>query len=185
MEPDNNQSPFVRILIKIARFIGIYLLSVSIIYFLGQKGLFLNLKFSPILFFLFAFVLLPLVWALSKNFFAGFLKYALLTGGILAIAHLWPKPDNSITSNDSSQDSFSYVGRYSVNENGILVEIVAGTDTWYGKTIEGTTGGLINRLSGSIRNNLLYDEFNNEVGEIRKDELIITLDGFRLRLKKN
>jgi hypothetical protein len=185
MEQSTTQSRFSRILVKIARFIGVYLLCFGIVYFLGRKGVFANGHFDPALFFLLVVLVFPLVWALSKNFFAGFIKYAVLIGVMIAIDNVWPEGGLSTVSADSSQSSGNYIGRYSGNDNGIDVEIVVGQDRWYGEVIEGTTGSLISNEAGEVKNGLLYDQYGNEIGEFSGNVLKMSIQGQRIRLKKN
>ncbi|MBL7784001.1 MAG: hypothetical protein JNM22_22385 [Saprospiraceae bacterium] len=185
MEQSATRSRFVRVLLKIARFVGIYLLSFGIVYFLGRKGVFANGHFDPALFFLLIVLVLPLVWALSKNFFAGFIKYAVLIGVVLVIDNVWPEGGLSTVSGDSFQNSGDYTGRYSGNDNGIDVEIVVGQDRWYGEVIEGTTGSLISNEAGEVTNGSLYDQYGTEIGEINGSVLKVSIQGQRIRLKKN
>lgn len=185
MEQSATRSRFIRVLVKIARFIGIYLLSTCILYFLGQREAFSNMSFDPTLLFLFVFLVPPLVWALSKNFFTGFIKYAVFVGIVVVIGNAWPEGGISAVSGDSSQNSDDYTGRYSGNDNGIDVEIVVGQDRWYGEVIEGTTGSLISNEAGEVTNGSLYDQYGTEIGEINGSVLKVSIQGQRIRLKKN
>ena len=155
------------------------------IYFLGRMNIFANSRFDSLWLFLFILLVLPLVWALSKNFFTGFVKYALSVCVVLVIGTVWPEIDSLSVSTDSSQNSGSYVGRYSGEDNGVLVEIVVGADRWYGEVIEGNTGSLISNEAGEVSNNSLYDQYGNEIGEISGSVLKMSIQGQRIRLKKN
>lgn len=184
MDQPKVQSRFVRISLKIARFIGIYVLAVAIVLFLSKKELFANIKINPVIILLYFFVALPLVWALSKNFLAGLVRYALLIGLGLLINQLSPT-DNANASNDSSADSFNYVGNYAADENGVQVKMIVSTNKWYGEAIEGTTGGLISSESGDVIDKALYDQYGTEIGQIRNGEIRVTIQGQYIRLKKD
>lgn len=185
MSQSQNQSPTVSTFRKILRFIGIYLSGVAIIYFLGKQGFFINIKINPVLLLLCFFIVLPLVWALSKNFFAGFIKYALLLGAIILISRVSSKTDNSNASNNSSQDSFNYIGKYSAEENGIQVKIVLGPEKWYGEVIEGTTGGLISSERGKVNDKSLYDEHRLFIDELLYNKRVIKIVGWRVQMYEN
>lgn len=184
MEQSSTQSPFIRTVLKILRFIGIYLISAVIIYFLGRQNLLTNLDLNPIVLLLGYFIALPLVWALAKNFFAGFARYALLIGLLLIVNRVIPESNSPNTSNDSDQGQLNYIGTYAADENGVQVKVVTGPNKWYGEVIEGTTGRLISSEGGEVNNKLLYDEYGNEIGEFQGSSLNVTIQGQRVRLKK-
>lgn len=184
MEQSSPQSPFVRTVLKILRFIGIYLFSAFIIYFLGRQNLLANLDLNPIVLLLGYFIALPLVWALAKNFFAGFVRYALLIGLLLIVNRVMPESNSQNTSNDSDQSQLNYIGTYAADENGVQIKVVTGPNKWYGEVIEGTTGRLISSEGGEVNNKLLYDEYGNEIGEFQGSSLNVTIQGQRIRLKK-
>ena len=185
MEQSATRSPFVRVLVRVARVSGIYCLSLFILYFLAQKGFLPNGNLDPALLFIVITIIPPLLWALSKKFFAGFIKFAISVGIIIAIGNVWPEDGTSSLSGNSSQTSGDYTGRYSGNDNGINVEIVVGQDRWYGEVIEGTTGSLISNEAGEVTNGSLYDQYGTEIGEINGSVLKISIQGQRIRLKKN
>lgn len=106
-------------------------------------------------------------------------------GVVLVIDNVWPEAGNSSLSGNSSQTSGDYTGRYSGNDNGIDVEIVVGQDRWYGEVIEGTTGSLISNEAGEVTNGSLYDQYGTEIGEINGSVLKVSIQGQRIRLKKN
>lgn len=184
VEQSSTRSPFIRTCLKISRFIGIYLLSGFIVYFLGRQNLLANIDLNPVLLLIGFFIALPLVWALSKNFLAGFMRYALLLGLIILISKVLPENNPTSSSESSTQDPINYIGTYSTDENGVQIKLIAGPNKWYSEIIEGITGQLISSAGGEISNNLLYDEYGNEIGEFGRRDLKITIQGQLVRLKK-
>ena len=88
-------------------------------------------------------------------------------------------------SSSAAQDASNYVGSYSADENGIQVKIMVGPNKWYGEVIEGTTGGLISNEGGDVSDNVLYDQYGTEIGEIRGNSVIMSIQGQRVRLEKD
>jgi hypothetical protein len=188
MEQSNNQSSFVRIFLKVIRFVGIYLLSILSVYLLGKNGAFANDKpeMSPIIFLLCLMIIAPLVWALSKSFLKGFVRFALVIGVLIVIVRIPNKTESpNALSSSSAQGASSYVGSYSADENGIQVKIMVSPNKWYGEVIEGTTGGLISNEGGDVSDNSLYDQYGTEIGEIRNNSVIMSIQGQRVRLVKD
>jgi len=188
MEQSNNQSSFVRIFLKVVRFIGIYLLSILSVYLLGKNGAFANDKpeMSPIIFFLCSMIIAPLVWALSKSFLKGFVRFALVIGVLIVIVRIPKKSESpNALSSSAAQGASNYVGSYSADENGIQVKIMVGPNKWFGEVIEGTTGGLISNEGGDVSDNALYDQYGTEIGEIRGNSVIMSIQGQRVRLEKD
>lgn len=181
-QPTQTTSP--SIYFRIFRFVGIYVLAVSLIVILAKKELFVNVKINPIFLFLYLAIFLPLVWSLSKNFLVGFVKYALLLGAILIIGRVLPEGRNSNTFG-TTNDNINYEGRYSGDENGIQIKLIVGNTKWYGEVIEGNTGGLISNQSGEVKNNKLFDQYDNEIGEIRNNKITISIQGQRVKLTKD
>lgn len=88
-------------------------------------------------------------------------------------------------SSSSAQGASNYVGSYSADENGIQVKIMVGPNKWYGEVIEGTTGGLISNEGGDVSDNALYDQYGTEIGEIRGNSVIMSIQGQRVRLVRD
>ncbi|MFN8303227.1 MAG: hypothetical protein U0U46_12090 [Saprospiraceae bacterium] len=186
MEQSQPQSSSSR-LFKTFRFIGIYVLSVLIFYLLGGKGLGIitGANVNPLLLLICGLIVFPLTWALSKNFFIGFIKYAILLVLLVFVDKGLKNSHNSDLSSDSPNASSSYVGNYSADENGVQVKIVVSPNKWYGEVIEGTTGRLISNEGGDVSNNSLYDQYGNEIGEIGDNQIKMSIQGQRIRLTKN
>ena len=185
MEQSTAQSPLVRRFLKILRFTGIYLLGITIVYMLAKENLFSNADLNPVLIFLYLFIVVPLVWALSKNFFAGFGKYAVLIGIMMLISRVPSKYYTSGSSDESSQSALGYVGNYSADENGIQVKVMVAPTRWYSEVIDGSTGNLITSEGGEINDKSLYDQYGNELGKIEGNRLNISIQGQLVRLKKD
>ena len=186
MEQSNTQSTFVRILLKIARFIGIYILGIGILFVLGKVGAIDKFIKNPLLFLALA-LLAPLVWAVSKKFLQGFIRYAavLFIAWVLPIPAYQDRKAYSPNTEEEEASSISYAGSYSADENGVQVKVVVSPNKWYGEVIEGTTGGLISNEGGDVSNNSLYDEYGTAIGEINGNEITMSIKGQRVRLKKD
>jgi hypothetical protein len=88
-------------------------------------------------------------------------------------------------SSSAAQGASNYVGSYSADENGIQVKIMVGPNKWYGEVIEGRTGGLISNEGGDVSDNALYDQYGTEIGEIRGNSVIMSIQGQRVRLVRD
>lgn len=182
MENSNIKTPKYRTFLRVLRFIGTYALAISIILMLSKQELFVDFKINPFIIFFGIFVFLPLTWSLSKNFFWGFVRFALSLSVFLFVGQHFSKNENDGGSINSLTEN--HVGRYSSNENGIMVEVVVGSDSWYGEVIEGNTGRLISNESGRVADAVLYDQYNNEIGTVSKARLSLSIQGQRVRLTK-
>jgi len=185
MEQSTNQSPYIRISLIIARFVGIYMLGIAI--FLGLVRV---QVISTSAFYSFQTVLVtlffatPLIWSLSGDFKTGFSRYATVLGLII----IFSKSNASSSSKNSSgtsEETISYIGNYSGEDNGVGIKVMIGTDSWYGEVFEGTSGGLISTESGNFVDGKLYDSYENEIGSLQGSTLRITIQGQRVRLTKD
>ena len=185
MEQSTAQSPLVRRFLKILRFIGIYLLGFIIVYLLSRENLFSSADLNPVLLLVYLFIVVPLVWAFSKSFFAGFVKYAVMIGIMMLVSRVPSKYYTSGSSDESAQSALGYVGNYSANENGIQVKIMVTPTRWYSEIIDGSTGNLITSEAGEINEKSLYDQYGIELGKIEGNRLNISIQGQLVRLKKD
>ncbi|MBL7795705.1 MAG: hypothetical protein JNJ90_04300 [Saprospiraceae bacterium] len=182
MENSNTITPKRSTFLRVLRFVGTYALAIFAILMLAKQELFVDIKINLFISFLSIFVLFPLIWCLSKNFFWGFIRFAISLTIFLFVGQNFSKNENDDGSRNSLTEN--HVGRYSSNENGIMVEVVVGSDSWYGEVIEENTGRLISNESGRVADAVLYDQYNNEIGTVNKDRLSLSIQGQRVRLTK-
>jgi hypothetical protein len=87
MEQSQNQSSISKFFFKTLRFLGIFLLNILIVYSLGANGLGVinKIEIEPVFLFSALFIVLPLVWAFSKTFILGFIRYVAIFIAIVLI----------------------------------------------------------------------------------------------------
>lgn len=183
MEKFNSKNLYNNPISKVLRFIALYAFGFLIIRILNKETHILdNLSLKPIIIVPIC-LLLPLIWALSRNFIKGaliFLSSLFILYIVTPLVFSKTKTINSETLNIQQ----NYNGIYTSNENGLRVNIIINDSTWNGEVIEDNTGSTISSEYGQFKDGKLYDKYDNEIGNTLDNSIYVTIAEKRVHLDK-